>query len=121
MQDLTSRVVLGPALHFAQTVGVPKLEAEVYRVMSLNALRDGNILYARHFAMKCLVIALSYGMRLRVTASLVIMGQVERAFGNRQTAISILQSTIQLAEKQSYTLQIEKAERKLVKMTPEVK
>ena len=112
----TPREFLEPSLEFARKAGIPKLESDVYRVQGIIALHEGEIQRAGRLTVYCLGLASALGMRLRLTASLVLMGQVAKARGERGIADRILRSAIALAERQGYQHQIEKAERELIEI-----
>ncbi|MGH8549064.1 MAG: tetratricopeptide repeat protein [Methylococcales bacterium] len=115
----TSENFLESARSFAKTVGLPKMEAEIASVRGIIALDKGDTQLAAKLAIKSLGIASLLGMRLRLTASLVFLGQVTRMRGELQAAVNIFRSAIELAKQQSYVLQLEKAERELA-MIPNV-
>jgi len=119
MSKHTSETVMESALYFARTVGLPKLEADIASVRGMIALDQGDTQFAAQLAIKSLGIASLFGMRLRLTGSLVFLGRVTRMRGELQTAVNILRSAIELAKQQSYVLQLEKAERELT-MIPNV-
>jgi tetratricopeptide (TPR) repeat protein len=105
---------LSSAIDFAQTMGIPKLEADALRVQSLIAAQQGDVWGASRLAVRCLSIAVALGMRLRVTASLVLLGRINRIRGDVDAARSLLHSAVALGHEQGYQLQVEAAERELM-------
>jgi tetratricopeptide (TPR) repeat protein len=116
MGDVTARQVLEPALRFARIAGIPKLEADVLTVQAQIALENRDTELAARLAIRSLGIAGSCGMRLRMTSSLVLMGRVAGVRGDWEAARSILRAAIELGHEQGYQLQVEGADRELIRI-----
>lgn len=115
-RDSEAREILEPALQFARAMGIPKLEADVLKVQAHIALEGGETEVAARLAIKCLGIAAGFGMRLRVTGALVLMGRVSAVRGEWTTAQSLLHAGIALGHEQGYQLQVESADRELMRI-----
>jgi tetratricopeptide (TPR) repeat protein len=115
--DQRGQEVLLPAIQFARTVGLPKLEADTYKVQGHIALAHGETELAGRLAVSCLAIASAHGMRLRLTAGLVFMGRVARIRGDATAAGGLFRSAIELGQRQGYQMQVEEAERELMRMS----
>lgn len=112
--DFAAQEVLSPALEFARKVGIPKLEADALKVQAHLALAHDETELAARLGIASLGIAAAHGMRLRVTAGLVLMGHVACVRGERSAAKSLLTSAIDLGHLQGYQLQVEEADRQLM-------
>ena len=102
--------VLEPTLQFARGVGLPRLEADAMRVQGIIALRQGELRLAEQLALQTLGMTSALGMRLRVTASMVLLGEVLAAKGSRD-ATKVLDSAFELAQVQGYQMQMENVQR----------
>lgn len=105
---------LQPAIEFARIVGIPKLEAETYKVQGHIALIQGEIELAGRLASRCLGIVSGLGMHLRITSTVVLMGDVARRKGHFRAAEHLYRCGISLAQRQGYQSQVEGAERALM-------
>ena len=107
---------LESALVFARSAGIPKLEAEVYAVQAHVALDHGETEAASRLAVRCLSLGSAFGMRLRVTAALVLLGHVYRCRSQRIAAKGIYQAACLMGSRQGYQLKVEEATREMLKM-----
>lgn len=106
---------LTPALEFARRVGIPKLECELQNVQGRIALDHGEFELAERLGTSSMSIASVLGLRLQMTSCLGLAGQIADKRGNRKAGESLLRSSLDLAQHQRNQLQIESAERNLMK------
>jgi SIR2-like domain len=108
IEDPLPQESLEPALEFARSVGIPKLEADVYKIQAHIAMHHGELEVASRLASRCLALGSSLGMNLRVTAALVLMGKIAARRSHRQ-ARALLDAAISMGRRQGYQLQVESA------------
>ncbi len=97
-------------------VGIPKLEADAVKVQAQIALAQGEVDLASRLAINCIGIAAALGMRLRVTAGLVLLGRISTVRRKPAVASGLLRSALALGERQGYQLQIEDAQQQLMEL-----
>ena len=90
------------------------MEQDASHVQAKIALSQGDVELAAKMASRCLALCSLWGMKLRLTSSLVLMGRVFKARGDIKEAFEVLGHATQLAEQQGYQVQIEHAERVLM-------
>lgn len=105
---------LNPSIGYARQTQLPKLLADLYQVQAIIALHQKDISRASKAAIKALNISLNGGMRLRVAVSLMTVGRICRARGDRAAAGRIFKVTRKFAERQGYQHQIQEAEREIL-------
>lgn len=108
--------VLRPAIELARKLGLPRLECDACKVQGHIALQNGEIEEAGRMAIRCLSISSALGMRLRLTAALILMGRVAAYRGDHEGARGLLRSAMEQAERQGYQLQLEVAQRELTEL-----
>jgi hypothetical protein len=110
---------LAAGIDYARKIGLPKLEADIRKVQGHMALRDGDTAAAADAAIEVMSIAAMFGMELRVTATLILMGRVAKACGRWEGARSYFTAALQMAEFQRYQLQAEVARNELAAIVVE--
>jgi tetratricopeptide (TPR) repeat protein len=86
----------------AQRMGARKLEAECQSTLSTLSLQEGDVEGARVRAMKALSLANELGLGLRLTNSMVVLGQATIEAGQRDLGIAYLRNARLLAYEQEY-------------------
>jgi tetratricopeptide (TPR) repeat protein len=107
-------------LEFARSMGIPKLEADAYKVLADCSLAAGDLHRADRLARSAIAIAARNDMRLRETAALVLMGRVAVAEANLNGARALFEAATRLGRAQGYNSQVELAEQELRKLGVEV-
>ena len=97
-------------LAFAERMGIPKLEAEAYRALGEVALKTGDFQRAHDLAGYAISIAARLGMKLKVTAILVLMARIARARSCPVGSAAMFNAAARLGRSQRYHLQVEEAE-----------
>lgn len=108
---------LRAATDYAIRMGLPRLQVEVIGMMARLALDDGDVQTAGRLGRRVLAIATENGMGLRLTAGLVLMGDIAGERGERASAERVYRSAMDLGRRQGYYMQVERAQRKLFHMT----
>lgn len=103
---------------YARRAGLAKLEEETLIVYARLVMERGDLDLATRLTARCLGIASMNGLGLALTRSLVRMAQVLLRRGEVKEARALLRSCAQRAEAQRYQLQVEAAERELLKLPP---
>jgi len=86
----------------AQRVGARKLEAECLATLSVLCLQEKDIEGARVRAMQALSLANELGLGLRLTHSMIVLGQATVKAGQRDLGIAYLRNAVHLATEQEY-------------------
>jgi hypothetical protein len=111
---------LRAAVVFAGRMGMPRVELDATSVMALTALRAGNLDRAAEHSRRCLALATRLGMGLRVTANLLLLGDVARRRSpDPEAATVIYQSVRRLGRRQAYYRMVQLAEERLEALRPE--
>ena len=100
-------------LKFAHQMGLAKLEADACKVSAENSLRVGDVGQAGRLARIGIGIAARNGMRIRVTAFLVLLGRIAAKAQRSEMSLAMLESAIARAKAQGYHLQVQVGERVL--------
>ena len=111
-----SQESLAATVDFARSVGIPRLMADAFKIQGHLALAHGETELAGRLAISQLALANENGMRLRVTAGLAFLGRVECQRGRVDAARSLFRSVTRAGLRQGYQIQVEDAERELLKM-----
>jgi tetratricopeptide (TPR) repeat protein len=111
-----ARVIIQQSLRYSLAIGLPKLEADTLKVEGEIALSEGETERAGQLAINCLGLACAGGMRLRVTAALILLGKVSAKRNDLKSTESLFRSAIDFGQRQGYQLQIEEAEQQLIKL-----
>jgi tetratricopeptide (TPR) repeat protein len=96
-------------LDFAVRMGIPKLEAAALQLRAEAALASGDLGHAEAMAHSSLAISSRLGMRLRVTGTLVVLGEIAKAKQQPSTARALLEAAVDLGRGQGYQLRVEQA------------
>lgn len=107
-------------LRESHRMGARKLEAECQSTLSVLCLQEGDVEGARVRAMRALSLANELALGLRLTHSMIVLGQATVKAGQRDLGIAYLRNARFLAAEQEYWLRRWKAETALQELGVDV-
>ena len=102
------------AERYADSMDIPKMKAEVWKVRGDIMLAQGENKLAGELAVASLGVCSLHGMTLRKVSALILMGQVTAHRRNPVSAERMMLTARRIAERHGYQLKVERAQRALL-------
>jgi tetratricopeptide (TPR) repeat protein len=101
--------------NYARTMGVPRLESDVYRSRGYLLLHQGETKLAGQLAEKALEVAILNGLTLRKITAMILLGRTYQARNHPDACKTLLTRASELARRANYQNAVDRAELSLAK------